>query len=379
LWLHQPESTSTELVLRALLDSPSVTGAYEFKIRPGAVTSVDIRASLYFRQGVDRLAIAPFSSMYLFGENAYDHFNDTVHQEIHDSDGLLMQNAKDEWNWQPLSQSDDKRTGAKGYQLQTYTFAGENPKGFGLLQRDRDFQHYQDPVMLYNVRPSAWLMPHAGFGKGEITLIERPSNDYNTDNVVLFWHPAEAIKAGDHKDYSYTIDFYMNDAARPPLAYTRETLINVPAPPPPPPVPLGGEPGAPKVNAAPPPVPAKGPPSGKAATKAFVGPPYPGAEALKPIPVGTISVQFLVDFAGNGIEDLPANQPPDLDLTFDPPGTYLRDKTVEKNGYDNTWRVTFTIIPFKPYVPTVLKCRLMRDGRPLTETWNYTWRQGPKP
>jgi glucan biosynthesis protein len=139
-----------------------------------------------------------------------------------------------------------------------------------------------------------------------------------------------------------------------------------------------GEPGAPKISETLPAVPAKGATPGKPAAKAFVGPPWPGVEATKPIPVGTTSVQFLVDFAGNGIENIAANQPPDLDLKYDPPGTYLRDKIVEKNGYDNTWRVTFSIIPFKPYVPTVLKCRLVRDGRPLTETWNYTWRQGPK-
>jgi periplasmic glucans biosynthesis protein len=380
-WLHEPSSDATELVLDAILDGPSVVGAYQFRIRPGSVTSVDIHASLYFRRNVDRLGIAPFSSMYLFGENASDHFNDSAHPEIHDSDGLLMQNAKDEWSWQPLSQSDDKRTGAKGYQLQTYLFAEENPKGFGLIQRDRDFAHYQDLAMNYNVRPSAWVMPHDGFGKGAVTLIERPSNDFNTDNVVMFWHPAEPIKAGDHKDYSYTIDFYMNDAMRPPLAYTKQTLINVPAPPPVPPAPFTGVPAAPKTNApsAVPPAQTAGTTSaGKPATNTapvVIGPPYPG----KPIPVGTTSVQFLVDFVGDGIENIPADQPPDLDLTYDPPGTYVRDKSVEKNGYDNSWRVTITIIPFKPYVNTLLKCRLMHDGKPLTETWNYTWRQGPLP
>ena len=384
-WLHEPASTATQLVLDAILDGPSVCGAYEFRITPGAVTSVDIQASLYFRQDVARLGIDPFSSMYLFGENASDHFNDTAHQEIHDSDGLLMQSGKDEWDWQPLSQSDDKRTGAKGYQLQSYAFPQDGPKGFGLLQRDRDYQHYQDNVMLYNMRPSAWVTPHEGFGKGEVTLIERPSNDFNTDNVVMFWHPAEPIKAGDHKEFNYTIDFYTDDSSRPPLAYTRQTLINVPAPPPPPPAPFTGEPTPPKPT--PPPAPpattaakTNAPPvlAGLPATNApplVIGPPYPG----KPIPKGTTPVQFLVDFAGDGIENIPANQPPDLDLSFDPPGTYVRDQSVEKNGYDNSWRATISIIPFKPFVPTVLKCRLMRDGKPLSETWNYTWRQGPLP
>ncbi|HEX4141706.1 MAG TPA: glucan biosynthesis protein [Candidatus Methylacidiphilales bacterium] len=387
-WLREPASTATQLVLDAIVDGPSVTGAYEFTITPGKVTSVDIKASLYFRKDVIRLGIDPFSSMYLFGENASDHFNDTAHQEIHDSDGLLIESGKEEWNWQPLSQSDDKRTGAKGYQVQTYTFAEDKPKGFGLLQRDRDYQHYQDNVMLYNVRPSAWVTPHEGFDKGEVTLIERPSSDFNTDNVVMFWHPAEPIKTGDHKEFTYTIDFFMDDSSRPPLAYTRQTLVNVPAPPPPPPAPFTATPTStatpPSASAPPPPAKTNAAPvvASKPATNAppasapvVIGPPYPG----KPIPTGTTSVQFLVDFAGNGIENIPANQPPELDLTYDPPGTYVRDQSVEKNGYDNSWRATISIIPFKPFVNTVLKCRLMRNGKPLSETWNYTWRQGPLP
>jgi glucans biosynthesis protein len=379
-WLHVPGSQDTELVLDAILDGPSVCGAYEFRIHPGAVTSVDIHASLFFRRAVDRLGIAPFSSMYLYGENSNDHFKDNIHPEIHDSDGLMIQSAKDEWTWQPLEQSDDKRTGAPGYQLQTYAIGEQSPKGFGLIQRDRDFAHYQDLVMRYNVRPSAWVMPHSGFDSGEVTLFQRPSDDFNTDNVVLLWHPAEPIHAGDHKDYSYTIDFYMNDAARPPLAYTKQTLVNVPAPPPPapplvlPPTVPGAKPAAPtNAPAASSPKPGTNAPGSlPPPPRPFVGPPAPTG---KPIPVGTTPVQFLVDFSGAGIENTPANQPPDLDLTFDPPETYLREKSVEKNSYDNSWRVTFTIIPFKHFTPTLLKCRLLHNNRPITETWTYTWRQ----
>ncbi len=373
-WLHEPAPNATSLVLDAMLDSPRVAGAYEFTIRPCAVTSVDIHASLYFRADVQRLGIAPFSSMYVFGENASDHFHDNVHPEIHDSDGLLIQGAQDEWLWQPLSESDDLRTVAKGYQLQNYEFSEESPKGFGLLQRDRDFAHYQDLEMKYNVRPSAWVIPHGAWGKGQVTLIENPSNDPNTDNVVLFWHPLNPIKAGDHLDLNYTIDFYMNDAARPPLAFCKQTLINCPAPPPPSPVPQVGSSAPP--SAAPPPPgakPAANPAPPAKPTPPVIGPPVPPPGP--PVPVGTTPVQFLVDFAGNGIENIPANQPPDLDLTYDPPGTYLREKKVEKNGYDNSWRVTFTIIPFKHFTHTLLRCRLMQNHKPLTETWCYTWRQ----
>jgi glucans biosynthesis protein len=231
--------------------------------------------------------------------------------------------------------------------------------------------------MLYNLRPSAWVTTHEGFGKGEVTMIMRPSSDCNTDNVVMFWHPAEPIKAGAHKEFDYTIDFFMDDSARPPLAYTRETLINVPAPPPPVPAPFTAEPNNPTPAQPPAPAPSSAKtnnaPPATNAPPVVIGPPFPG----KPIPQGTTSVQFLVDFAGNGIENIPAKEPPELDLTYDPPGTYIRDQSVEKNGYDNSWRVTISLVPFKPFVPTILKCRLMRHGKPLSETWNYTWRPAP--
>ena len=225
-WLQEPAPNATAIVLDALLDTPSVCGAYEFTIHPGAPTSVDIHASLFFREKVDQLGLTPFSSMYLYGENAKDHFGDNVHPEVHDSDGVLVNNGKGEWIWRPLGQAP---------QLQVYNFADENPKGFGLLQRDRDFQHYQDLQMKYNVRPSAWVTPHNNWGKGAVQLIHAPSNNVNFDNVVLIWHPDQAVNAGDHRELSYTVDFYMNDATRPPMAYCKQTLINCPAPPPPPP------------------------------------------------------------------------------------------------------------------------------------------------
>ncbi len=343
-WLHEPAPNASEIVLDALLDSPSVTGAYGFKIHPGAVTSIDVHATLYFRQRVEWLGLAPFSSMYLYGENAPEHFGN-FHPEIHDSDGLLINTSKGDWLWRPLGQAP---------LFQIYKFTDENPKGFGLIQRDRDFQHYQDMDLKYNVRPSAWVIPHGNWGKGSIVLAHHPSKDPNTDNVALFWHPDQIPNAGDRMDIDYTIEFYMNDANRPPLAYSNQTLIVCPAPPPPLLPPVG---------------PIVGPPLQKNDT-----PPIPK-------PGDTTPVQFLVDFIGNGMDSLPANEPPHLYLHCDPPETILRESKVEKIGSDNAWRASFTIIPFKHHVPTELQCRLMQntqspaDAKPLTEEWTYTWHQ----
>jgi len=401
-WLREPATGAAELTLDAVLDSPSVAGAYEFTIRPGSATSVDVHASLYFRQAVNQLGLSPFSSMYLYGENAKNHFGDSVHPEIHDSDGVVINTSKGEWLWRPLQQ-----------QLfhQVYDFSDENPKGFGLVQRDRDFQHYQDLDAKYNVRPSAWVTPHGNWGKGSVELHHLPSNNTNTDNVVLFWKPDQSPKAGDHLEIDYTIDFYMNDAGRPPLAYCKSTFINDPAPPPAPPPSVS--PGSPPSLATP----------AAASAKTAPAPASPPPPVHKPSPSDTVPVQFLVDFVGNGIENIPANSPPDLELDDEPPGTILRDSKLEKNSYDNSWRATFTIVPLKHFTPTELKCRLMphatvsrlrdelgqlhdaigqalldndqnkvndlrnnalpqkekalqdAEGRPLTETWIYTWHQ----
>jgi glucans biosynthesis protein len=343
-WLDQPTPDAASMELDALLDSPSVSGAYQFILHPGASTSVDVRATLFFRKPVPNLGIAPFSSMYLYGENAKNHFGNGSHPEIHDSDGLLLNNGKGEWVWRPLEQWPFR---------QAYNFADENPRGFGLLQRDRNFEHYQDLQLNYNQRPSAWVTPHGGWGKGALQLIQLVTNNTNTDNVVLLWHPDQTPKAGDRLDLSYTIDFYMNDASRPPLAYVTQTLVNDPAPPPPP------APGAEPIPASPPP-----------GTKA-VAAPKPPAPPATPLP-NTTPVQFLVDFAGDGIENVAPDHKPDLDLTCSP-GTLVRESAVQKNDYDKSWRASFTIIPAKVNVPVELRLTLRDNGKALSETWTYTW------
>src|SRR5205823_693254 len=72
--------------------------------------------------------------MFFHGENTNRAFDD-FRPEVHDSDGLLLSFASGEWLWRPL---DNRRT------LNVSHLRMEKPRGFGLLQRDRDFDHYQD-------------------------------------------------------------------------------------------------------------------------------------------------------------------------------------------------------------------------------------------
>ena len=72
-------------------------------------------------------------------------------------------------------------------------FIDTNPKGFGLLQRDRNFDHYQDDGVFYDRRPSVWVEPHRRLGRGRRSqLVEIPTDDEIHDNIVAYWVPGEA-------------------------------------------------------------------------------------------------------------------------------------------------------------------------------------------
>ncbi len=68
-WLVRPTPEASTLTFFALLDSPSVTGAYRFDLEPGSRTTLDVDARLYARRDVAKLGVAPLSSMFLYGHN----------------------------------------------------------------------------------------------------------------------------------------------------------------------------------------------------------------------------------------------------------------------------------------------------------------------
>ena len=135
-WLERPKENADSLTIYSLLDSPSVSGAYRFEIAPGPTTVMAVDAALYPRKPIERLGIAPLTSMYHYGKNDRRLANDW-RPEVHDSDGLSILTGAGEWIWRPLVNS----TG-----IRVNSFMDEKPRGFGLLQRDRDFDHYQDAV-----------------------------------------------------------------------------------------------------------------------------------------------------------------------------------------------------------------------------------------
>lgn len=305
-WLVEPSRTDKRLTFYALLDGPSVTGAYEFHLEPGTETRVDVRAVLFFRKAVESAGLAPLTSMFWYGENTSNTFGNW-RPEVHDSDGLLIHSGKDEWIWRPL---------AWAKRLQLNVFAEANPKGFGLLQHDRDFSHYQDLEAKYDQRPSLWVTPHGDWGDGTIKLLQFPVQDEYWDNVVAFWSPKKKFKRGDRVEFRYTLNWYAQNPERPPLGECFSTRVD-----------------------------------------------SQQAEYYR---------MFVLDFRGQELSGLPENAPLQPDVRTGE-NARVTEARLQKNPNDNTWRVSFTASTGQLKSPIELACKLQLDGRPLTETWTYTW------
>ena len=199
-WIQKPQKDDKEITIYALLNSPRITGAYRFIVSPAHTTRVDVKAVLFPRVDIEKVGIAPLTSMFLFGENTKHRFYD-YRPEVHDSDGLLVHNAQGEWLWRPLDNN---------LKLRISSFEDTDVKGFGLFQRDRDITHYQDFEAFYEERPSVWVEPIKPFGAGVVQLIEIPSNKEIHDNVVAMFVPKEPFKAGQKYEFEYRLNWMKN-------------------------------------------------------------------------------------------------------------------------------------------------------------------------
>ncbi|HEV7715761.1 MAG TPA: glucan biosynthesis protein [Steroidobacteraceae bacterium] len=315
-WLVRPKAGDRQLTIYAVLDSKGVTGAYRFDLRPGSVTQVEVSSKLYPRRVIDKLGIAPLTSMFLFGENPSGRRFDDFRPEVHDSDGLLINNGAGEWLWRPLvNPSRDV--------LMT-SFMDDSPHGFGLVQRDRDFRNYQDNESRFERRPSYWIEPLGRWGKGRVELVELPSREEIHDNIVAYWVPAGRVEAQKPLAYSYLISAYSNSTQWPP----------------------GGKVIATRVG------------------NAGVG----GYDDRGGSSAGQRRV--LIDFAGGDLEGLNAAQPVKAEVKAN--GGDIDAVTVEQLPGTNTWRVAFRLTP-KGDAPVDMRCYLSLYGEAMTETWSYLW------
>jgi periplasmic glucans biosynthesis protein len=220
-WFERPAKGQGSMTLHALMDSPSIAGALRFQIAPGGTQIMDIDCALYPRKPIERLGVAPLTSMFFYAKNDRRAVNDW-RPEIHDSDGLSMWTGAGEWIWRPLTNP---------AQNHLNSFFDENPRGFGLLQRDRNWDHYQDDGVYYDRRPSLWVEPksgsHGGWGKGAVQLFEIPTADETFDNIVAFWNPAEKTKAGQEMLFSYRLYWGTRMPYASPLAQTIATRTGI--------------------------------------------------------------------------------------------------------------------------------------------------------
>jgi glucans biosynthesis protein len=212
-WLVKPEASSTTLTAYALLDSQRATAAYQFDIRPGGETVMDVRARLFLREKVATLGIAPLTSMFFFGENQ-PHRTD-FRPEVHDSDGLMVATGDGEWIWRPLL--NPKQTLATSFSMQQL-------RGFGLMQRDREFHNYEDSEARYELRPSAWIEPTGSWAPGRVELVQLSTPDETNDNIVAYWVPQDLPAPGKPLDFTYRLHWQgMQQDQHPPGAWVLQT------------------------------------------------------------------------------------------------------------------------------------------------------------
>ena len=306
-WLERPTPGGTEMTLHALLDSPSLAGAYSFVIRPGETTVTEVSAALFPRQPIERLGVAPMTSMYLFGQNDRVGVDD-FRPQVHDSDGLSIWRGSGEWVWRPLVNPE---------RLRLSVFGDQSPRGFGLLQRERDFENYQDLESHYERRPSLWIEPANDWGKGAVHLIEIPSEEEIHDNIVAFWVPEEQILPGTE----WRMDYRLHWARIPPQ---RTNLAEV------------------------------------AATRVGRGT-AGGDERTR---------KFVIDFIGGPLASLDGKA--EVQLAATASNGELLKPVAHRNPMTGGWRAFFDFRP-EGEGPAELRCFLKLGETVLTESWSYQW------
>ncbi|HET8613348.1 MAG TPA: glucan biosynthesis protein [Sphingomonas sp.] len=303
-WLER--AADGALIVYALLEGPSVSGAYRFVNRKLASgVTQDVEAVLHLRRDIARLGIAPLTSMFWYDQADRRKATDW-RPEIHDSDGLLILNGQGERLWHPLDNPPHAITNA---------YADDGPRGFGLLQRDRSFSHYEDDGVFYEKRPSLWVEPRGDWGKGAVMLVELPTSSETDDNIVAFWNPAAPARKGQKLDLAYRLRWIAEE----PLPPGPARVVDI----------WRGSAGRPGYA------------------------PTPGARKL------------VIDFAGSSLAGLDRSSGVTADLTV----THGKASNVAAYpvvGQHNRWRLMADIAP-DGRDPADIRAALRRGTTPLTE------------
>lgn len=304
-WIVRPAVNASTLTIYALLDSPRASGAYQFDIRPGDETVMDVRSRIFLRAQVATLGIAPLTSMFAFGENQ-PHRSD-FRPEVHDSDGLMVATGDGEWIWRPLLNPD---------RTLTTSFSMRALRGFGLMQRDRNFSSYEDSEARYELRPSVWIEPVGSWGAGRVELMQFNTADETNDNIVAYWVPEQVPAVGQPLDIAYRLHWQGAQMQRPPGGWVAQTRIG----------------------------------------RGF-------AELAQD------EQQFVVDFTGPSLNALPVDANVKAVVTASANGQIMESNAFRVEA-TKAWRMTVRVKQLQPTQPTELRGFLQYDTNALTETWS---------
>ena len=314
------------MVIYALLDSPRATGAYQFIVTPaGKDAVVDVQANIFVRGDIQTLGIAPLTSMFLYGPNQQSELKRSFRPAIHDSNGLAIRTGTGEWLWRPLNNP---------RQLAISSFEVENPKGFGLLQRGREFSRYEDLKDRYDLRPSAWIEPQGQWGKGRVTLMEIPTPDETNDNIVAFWTPAAPTQRGQMLQFAYRMHWTTDEPALHAAdnAWVKQTF-------------------------------------------------HTDTEELQANLIRRIdgsSSAFLIDFEGPALAGLPngADIKPQVSVGDN---AELLGVGIERNPAIKGWRLALRVKVKNPALPVEMRAALVQGDKAVSETWSYQLPPNPPP
>jgi glucans biosynthesis protein len=208
MWIEKPSLVANALIVHAVIDSETVTGAFRFTIRPGEATIIDTEATLFARASVDNFGLGTMSATHLLGFMDHRKFDD-FRPNVSEVCGLQIYTGAGEWVWRPVTNRDN---------LQISTFVDDKPRGFGLLIRDRAFEDYDDEDQHWEKRPSLWIEPLGEWGQGGVQLIEIPSESEANDNILCFWRPKQPLAAGSETSFAYRQFWCWDPPERPKLA-----------------------------------------------------------------------------------------------------------------------------------------------------------------
>lgn len=301
-WIETPAAASNALVLHGLIDSESVTGAVRMTLRPGDATIVDVETMLFPRVNLEHVGLGGATTSFLFGPNVRV-TTDDARTAAYEASGLSILNGQGEWIWRPLNNPAT---------LQISAFVDEHPRGFGLLQRDRDLAAFQDDLQRYENRPSLWIEPIGDWGAGAIQLIEIPSDAEVNKNILAYWRPKAPMAPGQEFGFAYRQFWSRTPPQRPSLAQVTATR------------------------------------SGR------------GSAAKRR--------RFVIEFQGENLANPPADLAPVL---WAGPGS-IQNAALWRYPERKTARVTFEL-EYGNETACEMRVRLESDSKPLTETWLYRW------